>query len=178
MVRYLKVIVMGCFLVFHVIALGQENYPIPKRTPHRLFYIQHSYNHNTYVYDANLDGSYFKKNNPVNEYRIVYTEGGVKKPLSPIQKKMAYGTHVQFVKTNLYRFTLAASKELVFFLIMTSKGIPRVFVNVNGRKIYLDRMFLELDDSLTSLSVQAKYILLEGTDYTTGENVVEKVTMK
>jgi hypothetical protein len=31
-----------------------QNYPEPAKTPTRLFYIQHSDNHNTYVYDANI----------------------------------------------------------------------------------------------------------------------------
>src|SRR5690606_1582032 len=71
--------------------LGQESYPIPNKTPTRLVYIQHSNNHNTYVYDANLKNDSIVKNNPVNEYRIVYTEGGSIKPLTGLQNRMAYG---------------------------------------------------------------------------------------
>ena len=65
----------------------QDNYPFPSKSENRLFYIQHSNNHNTFVYDAIFSGSNFDLKKPVNSYRIVYTDGGVKKPLTEIQKK-------------------------------------------------------------------------------------------
>ena len=74
---------------------AQKEYPIPPITENRLFYIQHDGNHNTYVYDA----AFIKANllndlKPVTIYRIVYTEGGVKKKLTRIQETLAYGLGV------------------------------------------------------------------------------------
>jgi hypothetical protein len=40
----------------------------------RLFYIQHSDNHNTYVYDANIKAGIIDSSQPINAYRIVYTK--------------------------------------------------------------------------------------------------------
>jgi hypothetical protein len=40
----------------------------------RLFYIQHSDNHNTYVYDANIKAGIIDSSQPINTYRIVYTQ--------------------------------------------------------------------------------------------------------
>lgn len=178
MLGFLKVFIIACVFSSHIVVVGQDNYPVPKESPNRLFYIQHSYNHNTYVYDARMNGTLLDPKDPVEEYRIVYTEGGERKPLTPIQKKMAYGTTVYYVGKNLFQVTLAASKELVFYLHQKPDEAPRVYVVVNNRKMYLDRMFLELGDKLTSFSIKAEYILLEGTDYATGKKVTEKFIPK
>jgi hypothetical protein len=54
-----------------------------KKTPPRLFYIQHS--DNTYVYDANIKAGIIDSSQPINTYRIVYTQNGIK-PLSRHKK--------------------------------------------------------------------------------------------
>jgi hypothetical protein len=53
---------------------SQNDYPEPAKTPTRLFYIQHSDNHNTYVYDANIKAGIIDSSQPINTYRIVYTQ--------------------------------------------------------------------------------------------------------
>jgi hypothetical protein len=72
----------GFYLPFS--GYSQNDYPEPKHTT-RLFYIQHSDNHNTYVYDANIKAGIIDSSQPINTYRIVYTQNGIK-PLSRLQK--------------------------------------------------------------------------------------------
>jgi hypothetical protein len=40
-----------------------------QQNSNRLFYIQHSDNHNTYVYDANIKAGIIDSSQPINAYR-------------------------------------------------------------------------------------------------------------
>jgi hypothetical protein len=92
---------------------SQNDYPEPAKTPTRLFYIQHSDNHNTYVYDANIKAGIIDSSQPINTYRIVYTQNGIK-TLVKVQKKFAYGMILLDSKP-LFKLRLA-SKKKIFFL--------------------------------------------------------------
>tara|TARA_Y100001934_G_C12292005_1_gene745310 strand:+ start:479 stop:1093 length:615 start_codon:yes stop_codon:yes gene_type:complete len=166
-----------CFFI-NSILFSQENYPVPEKTASRLFYIQHSNNYNTYVYDANMEGDFISTENPINEYRIVYTEDGAKKPLNKIQKQFAYGMITKLIAPNLIEMHLAASSKLKFYLTFSDKEKPRVYVTINKCKLYLDSMFVQLKEGSTSLKTKAKYVLFSGKDFITGENVVEKLIVK
>ncbi|MGS2763111.1 DUF4833 domain-containing protein [Sinomicrobium sp. M5D2P9] len=141
----------------------------------RLFYIQHSNNHNTYVYDARMEGKSINRKNPVEAYRIVYTEGGIKRPLNLAQKKFAYGIVTDYLEPDLYKMYLAVSKKLTFYLTLDSNGKPKVYVTVNQRKMYLDRMFVQLKDKTTGVHVKADWVLFEGKDFNTMKKVSEKI---
>ncbi|HLV39625.1 DUF4833 domain-containing protein [Xanthomarina sp.] len=154
--------------------LGQENYPAPEETPTRLFYIQHSNNHNTYVYDANIKNDSIDKENPINEYRIVYTEGGTIKPLTGLQKRMAYGLIIKNITANIFEMYLTANKDTSLFLTLDSNFEPKVYVTVNNRKMFLDRIFVKLKNNFSVIRVEADYILLEGQDYYSKKKVTEK----
>jgi hypothetical protein len=64
-------IILFFFLMFICFFSGysQNDYPEPAKTPTRLFYIQHSDNHNTYVYDANIKAGIIDSSQPINAYR-------------------------------------------------------------------------------------------------------------
>jgi len=153
---------------------GQENYPIPKETPTRLFYIQHSNNHNTYVYDANIKNQLIDKEEPVNEYRIVYTEGGVIKPLTAIQKRKAYGFTSTYLSPTLFKLNLAANVKAPFYLTLDDHLKPKVYITINNRKMFLDRIFIQLKNSVSIIHPEADYILFEGKDYFSEKKVTEK----
>ncbi|RAV27745.1 DUF4833 domain-containing protein [Sinomicrobium soli] len=156
-------------------AHAQADYPVPEATPTRLFYIQHSNNHNTYVYDARMDGNRLDNSDPVEEYRIVYTQGGIKKPLNLIQKKLAYGMVADLLEPGLFELHLAASKKPRFYLTLDAGKKPEVYLTVNDRKMYLDRMFVQLRDKTSDINAKADYVLFEGRDFKSGRNVTEKV---
>jgi hypothetical protein len=166
-----------CFFS-NTIVFSQENYPKPEKTATRLFYIQHSNNHNTYVYDANMEGESINTKNPIVEYRIVYTEGGVKKPLSKVQKDFAYGMNTKIIAPNLKEMHLAASSKLKFYLIHYPNQKSKVYVTINNRKLYLENIFVELEDSSTSIKTKAKYVLFSGKDFTSNENAIEKLIVE
>jgi hypothetical protein len=157
---------MKMFILFIVAlgvqaAAGQEGYPVPPNADGRLFYIQHSNNHNTFVYDANFSG--YKKldaNEPVTIYRINYEDGGVKEPLTSIQRKMAYGISFKNKGQNVFEFSLAAYPEKTLLLKLHSNGKPYVSVTVNGKPIVLRKMFLYCN----KLGTKVSHIDFYGTD--------------
>jgi hypothetical protein len=174
----MKAIFFAVVILSAVCTYGQTGYPTPPSSDTRLFYIQHSDNYNTYVYDAKMKDTTILVEDPLDIYRIVYTEGGKKKPLSGIQRKMAYGMEVRYLARNSFEMNLAASKKLKFYLILNSDTRPAVYINVNNRKMYLDKMFIKIKDGSFGLRVKAEYVLFTGKDFSTGEPVTEKVVPK
>ena len=173
----MKKILLFYFILIGIKTYSQEQYPVPETTPTRLFYIQHSNNHNTYVYDANLKNGKIDPDKPIEEYRIVYTKGGEKKPLTELQKHLAYGLIVTPISSNLYELHLAASKKLKFYLNLNSQQKPVLYTTVNDRKMYIDRMFIDLKDGSKGLNTKVEDVLFEGRDYQTGKKVTEKVLL-
>jgi hypothetical protein len=157
---------------------SQTDYPKPAKTPSRLFYIQHSDNHNTYVYDANIKEGIINSAQPINTYRIVYTQNGIKKPLSRIQKKLAYGIIILDSKPNLFTLRLASRKNIFFYLNYDESEGARIYVTVNKHKIYLDRMFIQLKNGIFGINLKVEYVLFYGKDYNSGKLVIEKYVPK
>jgi len=166
------------FFCSHII-LSQSDYPEPKKTPVRLFYIQHSNNHNTYVYDINLKNGIIDLQQPINEYQIAYAKDGAKKPLTNIQKKLAYGITLEESNSEYLKFRLAASKTLYFYLNKNSKTSDfRIFVTINNHKIYLNKMFVQLKTDYLGINAKAEYVLFWGEDFDSGKLVQEKVILE
>lgn len=160
-----------------VTGYAQDNYPEPAKTDVRLFYIQHSNNHNTYVYDVNLTGKKINKQNPIKDYRILYSENGTKKPLTSLQKKLAYGIVLKDLQPNLFKFQLAAFEDLNFYLTYYKNKGARVYVTINNQKLFLDKLFVKLKDGFLGTSIKADYVLFYGVDFKSGKQVIEKFVL-
>ncbi|MBH2005663.1 MAG: DUF4833 domain-containing protein [Sphingobacteriia bacterium] len=154
---------------------SQGDYPVPPQTSNQLFYIQHSKNHNTYVYDANLDGSQkLHEKEPVNIYRIIYTEGGIKKDLTNVQRKLAYGLHTQKIADNYYEMYLVSYPGIKLYLRQNHAGKTFVETVVNKQTIILKRLFLKTQEGLSDLRTKLLYVLVYGKDLA-GNNIVAKL---
>jgi len=173
-------IILSFFLMFICLFSGysQNDYPEPAKTPTRLFYIQHSDNPNTYVYDANIKAGIIDLSQPINAYRIVYTKNGIKKPLSRLQKKLAYGMILLDSKPNLFKLRLASGKKILFYLNYDESEGARIYVTVNKHKMYLDKMFIQLKNGIFGINLGFEYVLFYGKDYTSGKPVIEKYEPK
>jgi len=173
-------IIFTFFPMFFCLCSGysQNDYPEPPKTPNRLFYIQHSDNHNTYVYDANIKGGSIDASQPIDEYRMVYTKNGIKKPLTGMQRKFAYGMILLESEPDLFKFRLASRKRFFFYLNYDPSEGARIYVTVNKQKMYLDKMFVQLKNGIFGINVKAKYVLLYGEDYNSGKPVIEKFVVK
>lgn len=176
---YMKII-LSFFLMFICLFSGysQKGYPEPAKTPARLFYIQHSDNHNTYVYDANIKAGIIDSSQPINSYRIVYTQNGIKKPLSSIQKKLAYGMILVDTKRNLFKLRLASKKKIFFYLDYDESEKAKIYVTVNKHKMYLDKMFIQLKNGILGINLGFEYVLFYGKDFYSGKPVIEKYEQK
>ncbi|MGY0392220.1 DUF4833 domain-containing protein [Bizionia sp. KMM 8389] len=166
-------------LIFHLfvtIGHSQDNYPTPIKTSNRLFYIQHSNNFNTYIYDSNWTNNTLNLENPITAYRKIYTENGIERPLTSLQKKLAYGIEITQKKPHLITFTLAASGELNFYLeYNNNKTEAKVYTIINNQKMYLNRMFVQLKTGFFANNAKAEYVLFYGTLYDSGKLITEKV---
>jgi hypothetical protein len=127
------------------------------------------------VYDANLlPNKNFDPEKPVKIYWIRYTEGGVKKDLSYIQKKMAYGLDLKKV-ANSYEGTIAAYEKRVI-KIQQHNGKPAAFVTINGKWQQLDYIYLHIKD-IKAIIPKITYIQLVGKDVQSGAEVSEKIAI-
>lgn len=166
-------LIMLLFLFSHG-ASSQVGYPKPLPNANHLFYIQHSANHNTFVYDASFaKPGLLSDAEPLTIYRVVYTEGGVKKELSMAQRAFAYGLKTKKLGKNIFEFSLVSYPQHKLYLKLSRSGIPYVETTVNGKKMFLHRMFLQVKAGSSGMSLQPEYIIFYGKD-ATRKDVVEK----
>lgn len=151
----------------------KDTYPSPTPTAERLFYLQRSLNHNTVVYDAIFTPERdLAIENPIKIYWISYEKGGIIEELNYEQRKLAYGVNTTEIAKNHYEFTLVAYKKLKFTLTLDSLSKPEVTVEVNGKKMKLNRVFIQSKGFFTT---KVKYIEFYGTHPTSHEAMYEKL---
>lgn len=153
------------FLLFLTVVKAQENYPIPAPTENRLFIIQHSKNHNTYVYDANFTpDKVLNEREPVAIYRVVYTDGGVIKPLTSIQRKLAYGIHARKVSESMFKLKLVSYSGLDLWMKIGQDGKAFVETYIQNQTIILTRLFLKMKEGRSDLNPKLEHVILFGFD--------------
>jgi len=157
--------------IFFSFPNNQEKYPNPPKKDNTLFYIQHSDNHNTFVYEAKFSGSNLDSKNPVNTYRIVYTEGGIIKPLTTIQKKMAYGIDTKMKSLNVFEMYLVVAKDVKLFLFLDEASKPKVWTEINNKKIILNRIFVQIKKGNNILKPDVDHVVFEGNDFISGNKI-------
>nr|WP_322624294.1 DUF4833 domain-containing protein [uncultured Flavobacterium sp.] len=165
------------FALFPVLLLAQQGYPTPPDARHRLFYIQHSNNHNTFVYDANVTAqSKLDADDPIDVYRLTYekSKNGIREELTQVQRKMAYGVEINSADATLCEFTLAAYPAKKLVLRLGKDGKPYVTANVNGKNIIVKRLYLQMG----KLRTNVLHIDFYGKDIATGKEVSERLMIK
>lgn len=162
MIRFL--VFFFCFTNF---LFAQKGYPTPAKTNNLLFYVQHSDNKNTFVYEFNSSNA----SDPVDVFRINYEDKGQKEVLTPIQRRFAYG--VNYTNSTKTQFNLAATKQNSFNL-KSANGKYWVELSVRNQIIKVDRIFIVLDSSTSGINVKADYILVYGKNKQ-NKSVVEKI---
>jgi hypothetical protein len=155
-----------------------KTYPVPS-VNNMLFYIQRNKNSNTVVYEANLlpDGKLNPKN-PVNVYWMRYTEGGVKKELSWIQRWLAYGVDFEPAKDNSGNFiiNLVALKQRKLVLTTDEDGHPTACLFLNGKYSKLSRIYAQAQE--TNWLPTVKFVQVMGEEIKTKQNVCEYIFPK
>ena len=160
-------ILLFLLLSFNVL-MAQEGYPKPKITQDLLFYIQHSSNHNTFVYEWSGD-----KSDPIDVFRINYEDKAQKEELTGIQRKFAYG--VSYTNASKTQFSLAASKKSILH-IKTDGDKRWVEITTSKHKIKIDHIFIKLQSKSNGINAKAEYILVYGKNQN-NKSIVEKIIL-
>jgi len=169
--RRTRHVILLLALAIPLSALADDVEPTP--TPHRLFHIERNKNTNIVVYDAQvLPDSNLAEEDPVTVYWLKLAEGGHRKELKGIEKKMAYGFKVEAREGNRIVIELVADvgRNLV---VDVHEGVYRAFMEIDGRQALLDKIYIFAKKTLMLPSV--KYLEMFGTDVETGEEVYEKL---
>ena len=124
----------------------QNNFPVPKDNGKTLFYIQRTPNHNTIMYDINLENGVVDSDEPVRAYWIRYGEEGQTEDLSYIQEHYAYGLKSRKVNDRKYELRFVSYKKLPFYLDRSTRDNQyRILATVNGKAIEVKRVFLQIE---------------------------------
>lgn len=150
-------------LFFSIITFcfSQRNYPKPDKTSALLFYIQHNLNHNTYVYEINLEKGKLNKIDPVKVYRINYEDKGQKENLSFIQRKYAYG--VNYISADKTKFNLSATRAIPMVLNTNDKN-SWIEIEINNKKLILEKIFIQSNEKSKGLKIKVDSIIFIGKD--------------
>lgn len=120
--------------------------PIPHGIENQLFYLQRDPDANTVIYQLNIKNGLLDNKNPVHAFWIRYAEGGNKKELTAIQKKLAYGIHTKTVNSNTHELRLVSYPSLPLYLVY-EKNRPYVYTILQDAKIILERIYVKTDGS-------------------------------
>jgi hypothetical protein len=149
-------------------------------TPGNLFYIERNTDKNLVIYDANLLGNnVLNPQKPVKVYWIRNTEGAIKKDLSLIQTRMAYGIILKKVAgvPTTYEAKLAAYKERGITISYNDSGYPVALMMINGRLQQLHHIFIQVIDTQKFIP-KIGFIQIFGKDMQTGDEDSEKIMLK
>lgn len=145
--------------------------PVP-REPQQVFYVQRSLNANTIVYAARITGGALDSREPVEVYWRRYGDAGERKPLSGLERSLAFGVKAEPAKGRpgsfLVRVVSYPSRPALLRLV---EGVPRLEARVAGEPAVLDHAWLEVDDSGRLPSVTR--VDLYGTSLATGKPLKE-----
>ncbi|ABQ06809.1 DUF4833 domain-containing protein [Flavobacterium johnsoniae] len=152
------------------------NFPTPKNIDNMLFYIQRDPNTNTAVYALNYqENGKINKSNPIKAYWIRYAEKGEQKNFSYIQRKFAYGIESKTLNNDEFEFQFVSYKKFPLTLEkMDSDQKYHVFVNVNQKRIQVEKIFVRIEGGSFWLP-NVKYAEVTGIDASSNQKITERI---
>ena len=159
-------------LVLPLTALADEDKEI-EPTPQRLFHIERNKNTNIVVYDAQvMPDSNLAEDDPVIVYWLKLAEGGHRKGLKGIEKKMAYGFSVESREGN--RLVIEMKADVGRNLVVdVHEGAYWAFMEIDGRQALLEKIYIFAEEKFPIPDVE--YLELFGVDVETGDDLYEKL---
>lgn len=155
-----------------------DTFPVPKFNNRTQFYVQRTPNTNTIMYELNMKDGVVNDDNPVHVYWIRYTEGGKTQELSFIQRKFAYGVKVDKLAPEKYKLSFAAYNKIPFYLMKSTAGIYHTYVELDGKMMVLNRIYIRIDPGGTFWAPNVKYVEFKVTDVATGKTVIKRINPK
>ncbi len=158
---------VGLFLI--------EDYPAPKQTENRLFYLQRSTNTNTVIYDAQLNGGHYNTNTPIDAYWLMYARNGEREELNFFEQQRAYGIKYEKVEQGTIQFYLKAYPKRKIKAVINN-GQPQAFMVINQQLARLNKVFIQTRDN-QGMFPAVKHIDLFGTNIKTNTPVFERIAL-
>lgn len=154
------------------------HFPTPKDIDNMLFYIQRDPNINTAIYAINYqENGKIDKSNPIKAYWIRYAEKGVKKDFTYIQRKFAYGIESKTVNNEDFELQFVSYKKLPLTLKKTDSDQKyHVFVNVNQKKIQVEKIFVRIEGGSFWLP-NVKYAEITGIEVSSNKIITERMLL-
>ena len=155
------------------------HFPTPKNIDNMLFYIQRDPNINTAIYALNYqENGKINKSDPIKAYWIRYAEKGEKKDFSYIQRKFAYGIESKTVNNEEFQLQFVSYKKLSLTLKkIDSDQKYHVFVNVNDKKIQVEKIFVRIEGGSFWLP-NVKYAEVTGIETSSNKMITERMLLK
>jgi hypothetical protein len=155
------------------------NFPTPKNIDNMLFYIQRDPNINTAIYAINYqENGKIDKSNPIKGYWIRYAEKGERKEFNYMQRKFAYGLECKILDDEEFEFQFVSYKKLSLTLKkIGSDQKYHVFVNVNEKKIQLEKIFVRIEGG-SFWFPNVKYAEVTGIDPSSHKTITERLLIK
>lgn len=155
------------------------HFPTPKNIDNMLFYIQRDPNTNTAIYTLNYqENGKINKSNPIKAYWIRYAEKGEKEDFSYIQRKFAYGLESKSLNNEEFEIQFVSYKKLPLTLKkLDSDQKYHVFVNVNQKKIQVEKIFVRIEGGSFWLP-NVKYAEVTGIDPSSNKVITERMLLK
>lgn len=155
-----------------------DTFPVPPFNKNTQFYVQRTPNTNTIMYELNMKNGVLNEKEPIHVYWIRYAHGGGLEELSYIQRRFAYGVKVSKVGEDRFKLLFAAYDKIPFFLMKSTAGIYHTYVEVEGRMIVLNRIYIRIDPGGTFWAPNVKYVEFKGIEVGTGKEVVTRINPK
>lgn len=155
------------------------HFPTPKNIDNMVFYIQRDPNINTAIYAINYqENGKINKSDPIKAYWIRYAEKGEKKDFNYIQRKFAYGIESKILNNEEFELQFVSYKKLTLTLKkIESDQQYHVFVNVNQKKILIEKIFVRIEGGSFWLP-NVKYVEVTGIDTSSNKTITERILLK
>jgi len=140
---------------------------------HRLYHIERNKNANIVVYSAQvLENGDLHQDDPVIVFWLKLAEGGHRKDLKGIERRLAYGFKVESREGNRVVLDMKADVGRDVIVDRHEDGYG-AFIEIQGQQALLDHIFIFANEGWGLPKVE--YLELFGTDLETGEEVYEKL---
>jgi len=167
--------IVGLLQLWTIAAIAQDSiYPVPPKSAGHLFYLQHTRNKNTVVYEVNFKGGKPDPQKPVHVFWIRYSEKGQVQELSEVQRSLAYGIQSEPKPDGTYILNLVSYKKFKIHLRPSSNGGFSAFTTINQQPAILTRIFINIVGG-TQMSPKIEDVQISGLDVQNGKPVSEKV---
>lgn len=155
-----------------------DTFPVPRFNSRTQFYVQRTPNTNTIMYELNIKNGVLDEHNPVHVYWIRYADQGQTQELSYIQRKFAYGVKVSKLAEDKFKLLFAAYDKIPFYLMKSTAGIFHTYVELDGKMMVLNRLYIRIDPGGTFWAPNVKYVEFKGLEVASGKEMIKRINPK